>query len=344
LPKARPLGDNPPRHGGVSGMAAISVKDLTKSYGGVRAVDGICFEVRPGEIFGLLGPNGAGKTTTIECLEGLRVPDGGAIRVLGRDPRRDRYELHERIGVQLQATALHDRIRVGEALRLFAGLYRRRGPWGRRWAQLLEPLGLADKLRQYYHSLSGGQKQRLHIALALVHGPELVFLDELTTGLDPQARRAVWAFLEEIRDRGTTIFLTTHYMEEAERLCDRVAVMDRGRILALGSPAELIARLGGESRIVFRLLPTSPADTDAGRLDAKPKAPPAGLEGMPHVRRVRLEEKDGRIVIYSTKSSATLAALIREAEARGWDLRDLHVQRATLEDVFLALTGRELRE
>ena len=339
-------------------MAAISVKDLVKNYGPIRAVDGISFEVRSGEIFGLLGPNGAGKTTTIECLEGLRVPDGGAIRVLGLDPRRDRYELHQRIGVQLQSTALHDRIRVGEALRLFASLYRRRGPWGRRWERLLEPLGLADKWKQYYHSLSGGQKQRLHIALALVHGPELVFLDELTTGLDPQARRAVWDFIESIRERGTTVFLTTHYMEEAERLCDRVAILERGRILTLGRPHELIARFGGESRIVFRLLRAGPQPELEGEREGEAEAevevetetekkegaePLSCLEGLPHVRRVR-READGRVVLYSTKSSATLAALIREAESRGWDLEELHVQRATLEDVFLALTGRELRE
>ncbi len=323
-------------------MAAISVKDLVKRYGPIRAVDGVSFEVRPGEIFGLLGPNGAGKTTTIECLEGLRVPDGGAIRVLGLDPRRDRYELHQRIGVQLQSTALPDRIRVGEALKLFASLYRRRGPWGRRWEGLLEPLGLADKLRRYYHSLSGGQKQRLHIALALVHGPDLVFLDELTTGLDPQARRAVWDFIQTIRGRGTTVFLTTHYMEEAERLCDRVAVLDRGKILALGSPQELIARFGGESRIVFRPLRQRPPSGSGSAPEPGERGGAARWEGLPYVRRVRLEA-DGRVVLYSTKSSATLAALIREAESRGWDLEELHVQRATLEDVFLALTGRELR-
>jgi ABC-2 type transport system ATP-binding protein len=222
-------------------MKAISVEDLIKDYPGIRAVDGICFEVERGEIFGMVGPNGAGKTT-IDCVEGLRKPDGGIIQVLGLDPQRDGYELRERIGVQLQATALYDRIRVREALRLFASFYRVKSPWADDWAKLVEPLGLADKMDSYYHSLSGGQKQRLHIALALVHDPEIVFLDELTTGLDPQARRAMWDLIRSIREKGKTIFLTTHYMEEAERLCDKVAIIDQGRIIALDSPSGLLAR------------------------------------------------------------------------------------------------------
>ncbi len=309
-------------------MEAISVEGLVKTYPSVRAVDGVSFAVERGEIFGLLGPNGAGKTTTIECIEGLRRPDRGTIRVLGLDPQRDRYQLYEQIGVQLQATALYDRIKVYEALRLFASFYRRRGPWGPRWERLVEPLGLMDKLRTYYNALSGGQKQRLHIALALVHDPQIVFLDELTTGLDPQGRRAVWAFIKDLRERGVTILLSTHYMEEAELLCDRVAIMDRGQILAQGSPAELIARLGGENRILF-----TPALNET--LD---RACLGSLSGVTHVDRL-----GERVVLYSSKSSATLLELIKQAEERGWSLHDLHVQRATLEDVFLTLTGRELR-
>jgi len=308
-------------------MKAICVEGLIKDYPGVRAVDGISFEVEEGEIFGMVGPNGAGKTTTIECIEGLRVPDGGTIRVLGLDPQRDGYKLRERIGVQLQATALYDRIRVREALALFAGFYRKRSPWAANWKELVEPLGLADKLDSYYHTLSGGQKQRLHIALALVHDPEIIFLDELTTGLDPQARRAMWELIKEIRDQGKTVFLTTHYMEEAERLCDRVAILDRGKIIALDSPTGLIAHLGGENRILFTL---------EGKVEAE------RFKKLPHVSRV--ERIDGKIVLYSSKSSATLLELIKEAESNGWSLQDLHVQRATLEDVFLTLTGRELRE
>ncbi len=308
-------------------MKAISVAGLIKNYGGLRAIDGISFEVEPGEIFGMVGPNGAGKTTTIECIEGLRRPDGGTIRVLGLDPQRDGYELRERIGVQLQATALYERIRVCEALQLFASFYRKRHGWGQNWEELVEPLGLADKLNSYYHALSGGQKQRLHIALALVHDPKIVFLDELTTGLDPQARRAMWALIKKIRAQGKTIFLTTHYMEEAEQLCDRVAILDRGKILALDSPSGLIASLGGENRILFTL--EGPADVDS-------------FQRLPHVSRV--ERIDGKIILYSSKSSVVLLELIKRAESNAWSLQDLHVQRATLEDVFLTLTGRALRE
>jgi len=308
-------------------MNAISVEGLIKHYAGLRAVDRISFEVEPGEIFGMLGPNGAGKTTTIECIEGLRVPDGGTIRVLGLDPGRQGDELRERTGVQLQSTALYDRIRVREALRLFASFYGKRSPWADDWEKLIEPLGLADKMDSSYYSLSGGQKQRLHIALALVHDPEIVFLDELTTGLDPQARRAMWQLLKEIRDQGKTIFLTTHYMEEAEQLCDRVAILDHGRILALDSPQALIACLGGENRILFTI---------------EDLADVACFQEIPYISRV--ERIDGQVALYSSQSSKVLLELIKRAEANGWSLRDVHVQRATLEDVFLSLTGRALRE
>ena len=310
-------------------MKAIHAEDLIKDYPGLRAVDGVSFDVERGEIFGLLGPNGAGKTTTIECLEGLRAPSGGTLRVAGLDPQRQRYALREVIGVQLQTTALYERMRVREALELFASFYRNGSPYADDWEELVGPLGLSDKMDSYYVSLSGGQKQRLHIALAIIHDPEIVFLDELTTGLDPQARRAMWELIQRIRDQGTTIFLTTHYMEEAEVLCDRVAILDHGKILALDTPEALIAQVGGKTRIHITL-----------------KDPEAmtGLDDIPDVHHV--EQLDGRAVLYSEPESVTsaLRALLRHADARGWRLRDLHVERATLEDVFLAVTGREMRE
>jgi len=228
-------------------MNVVVLDNLLKSYGDLRAVDGVSFEVRRGEVFGMVGPNGAGKTTTIECLEGLRHPSEGSARVLDLDPQRDGYELRERIGVQLQQSSLPDRLRVREVLDLFAAFYRH--PLD--WRPILDDLGLGDKASAPFAKLSGGQKQRLFIALALVNDPEIVFLDELTTGLDPQARRAMWDLVKRIRDRGKTVFLTTHYMEEAEELCDRVAVMDRGRIVALDTPQNLIASLEAENRITF---------------------------------------------------------------------------------------------
>ncbi len=310
-------------------MKAIYVEDLIKDYPGLRAVDGVSFDVDRGEIFGMLGPNGAGKTTTIECLEGLRAPSDGRLRVLGLDPATQRYELREQIGVQLQTTALYERMRVREALELFASFYRHGSPYADDWEALVGPLGLSDKMDSYYANLSGGQKQRLHIALAIIHDPEIVFLDELTTGLDPQARRAMWELIERIREQGTTVFLTTHYMEEAEVLCDRVAILDHGKILALDAPETLVAQVGGDTRVFITL-------TD-------PKAL-TGLEEIADVRRV--EHLDGRAVLYSEPDSVTsvLRQLLRQADKNGWRLRDLHVERSSLEDVFLALTGREMRE
>ena len=310
-------------------MKAIHVEDLIKDYPGLRAVDGVSFDVERGEIFGLLGPNGAGKTTTIECLEGLRAPSDGTLSVLGLDPQRQRYALREMIGVQLQTTALYERMRVREALELFASFYRNGSPYADDWESLVGPLGLSDKMDSYYVGLSGGQKQRLHIALAIIHDPEIVFLDELTTGLDPQARRAMWELIQRIRDQGTTIFLTTHYMEEAEVLCDRVAILDHGTILALDTPEALIAQVGGETRIFLTL-------KDPGAIP--------GLNDIADIHHV--EHLDGRAVVYSEPASVTsvLRQLLRRADENGWRLRDLHVERATLEDVFLALTGREMRE
>src|ERR1700719_4206849 len=219
--------------------AVIQVSKVCKTYGATVAVDEVSFEVQDGEIFGLIGPNGAGKTTTMECIEGLRTPDSGTISVLGLDPFRQVYKLQERIGVQLQQAQLQKRIKVWEAVDLWASLYRKNAVDGER---LLEQLGLSDKRNAWFMNLSGGQKQRLFIALALINDPEVVFLDELTTGLDPQARRAIWELVRGIRERGKTVFLTTHLMEEAERLCDRVAIIEYGKIIDIGSPEELVGR------------------------------------------------------------------------------------------------------
>src|SRR5688500_2671046 len=226
----------------------IRVSGVRKTYRSVVAVDDVSFEVRDGEIFGLIGPNGAGKTTTMECVEGLRTPDRGEISVLGLDPVRDLYTLRNRMGVQLQEAHLQKRIKVWEAVHLWASLYRKPPSDGDR---ILEQLGLVDKRNAWFMRLSGGQKQRLFIALALINDPEVVFLDELTTGLDPQARRAIWDLVRGIRDRGKTVLLTTHLMEEAERLCDRVAIIDHGRIVDLGTPGELVVRHCAERTVIL---------------------------------------------------------------------------------------------
>lgn len=299
-----------------------TVKNLVKQYPGVRAVDGVSFDVHRGEIFGMVGPNGAGKTTTIECLEGLRGPDGGSIQVLGLDPLRDRYRLHERIGIQLQTAALPDRLRVWEALDLFAAFYRH----SLAWKPLLEQLGLAEKKDAYFAKLSGGQKQRVLIALALVNDPDLVFLDELSTGLDPQARRAMWDEVRSIRERGKTVFLTTHFMEEAERLCDRVAIVDHGQIVALDTPQALIDSLGAENRVVFEV---------QAQFDDEP------LRAVPGV--VRVEQIGERVVVYG-RGEGLVGAVVGTLEGRGVRFENLHTEQPTLEDVFLALTGKEIRE
>src|SRR5215208_5086993 len=226
----------------------VQVVGFRKTYRSTVAVDDVSFEVYDGEIFGLIGPNGAGKTTTMECVQGLRTPDRGTIAVLGLDPFRDVYELQDRIGAQLQQAQLQKRIKVWEAVHLWAALYRKQTADGDR---LLEQLGLADKRNAWFMNLSGGQKQRLFIALALINDPEVVFLDELTTGLDPQARRAIWELVRGIRDRGKTVFLTTHLMEEAERLCDRVAIIEHGRVIEMGAPAQLVAKHCPERRVVL---------------------------------------------------------------------------------------------
>ena len=296
--------------------AAIEVAGLRKSYGRLAAVDGISFEVGRGEIFGMVGPNGAGKTTTIECLEGLRGADGGTIRVLGLEPRADGAELRERIGVQLQQSALPDDIKVWEALDLFASYYRKAVPW----QPLLERLGIAGKRNSRFEKLSGGMKQRLFIALALVNDPELVFLDELTTGLDPHARRSMWDLVRGIRDRGKTVFLTTHFMEEAEQLCDRVLVMDRGRVVAMDSPANLVRGLGAETTLLFV------ADRDFD---------PAPLTSLPGVTRV---EKNGERYQVSGTGERLICIVVNALDEAGVRFRDVHTEQPDLEDVFLALT------
>ncbi len=302
----------------------IAVEALEKSYGSVRAVDAISFEVAAGEIFGVVGPNGAGKTTTIECLEGLRAPDGGQVRVLGLDPRRDGAALRQRIGAQLQESALPARLRVGEAMRLFASFYAR----PLKPEVVLEGLGLADRENVAYANLSGGQKQRLSIALALVGDPQLVFLDELTSGLDPQARHATWDLVRDVRAEGKTVFLTTHYMEEAEQLCDRVMIIDAGRIVALDTPAALVRTLGTEQQIAFG------AD---GIGDDVIRA----LRAIPGVEHV--EQSAERVVVYG-QSDRLLAPLLEVLQDAHLSFHDLQTEQPNLEDVFLALTGREMRD
>ena len=300
---------------------AIHVAGLRKTYGRTVAVDHVAFDVQPGEIFGLIGPNGAGKTTTLECVEGLRRPDQGTISVLGLDPVRDMYALQERTGVQLQAAQLQKRIKVGEAVALWASLYRRAVDAGR----LIEQLGLSEKRDAWFMTLSGGQKQRLFIALALVNDPELVFLDELTTGLDPQARRAIWDLVRDIRARGKTVFLTTHLMEEAERLCDRVAIIDHGRIVDVGTPAELVRRHCPE-----RTVSVTTDDPEAERWFAR-------IDG------VRVERHGAEVVLHGHGERLLTAVVDCLAEHR-IHITDFRTQVPTLEDVFLRVTGHALRD
>jgi ABC-2 type transport system ATP-binding protein len=296
----------------------IEVQNLRKTYGSTVAVNDISLEVAEGEIFGLLGPNGAGKTTTVECLQGLRHPDSGTIRVLGLDPRHEAQALRRRIGSQLQESALPDRVKVWEALDLFASVT----PNALDWRILLEQWGLAEKRKASFSSLSGGQRQRLFVALALVNSPEVVFLDEMTTGLDPAARHVAWDLIWAIRDRGTTVMLVTHFMEEAERLCDRVAIMDRGRIVAADTPQGLITKHASEVRVIFT---TEYTDLP-------------WLAGIPNVKKVtrrgpRLEvEGNGPVLVQ------VAAALVEH----GMTPSDLRVEQPTLEDVFLKLTGTVL--
>ena len=303
----------------------ITVEGLRKCYGSVKAVDNVTFQVRKNEIFGMVGPNGSGKTTTIECIEGLRHPDEGKLSVLGLDPHREAYELRERTGVQLQSSNLPNRMRVEEALNLFSSFYRRAVDW----RPLLEDLGLADKHRALYSQLSGGQKQRLFVALALINRPEIVFLDELTTGLDPQARHATWDLVREIQGRGATVFLTTHYMEEAERLCNRVAILDHGRIIALDTPENLVGQLGMGTRIIFQVNKQDNAAFQPARIGA--------IDG---VRRV--EQQGEEVAVYG-HGDGLISAVILALETAGVPVHNLRTEQANLEDAFLALTGHAIR-
>jgi len=301
--------------------AVIEVHNICKSYGDTVAVDDVSFTVERGEIFGILGPNGAGKTTTVECIEGLRNPDRGTISVLGLDPRRDRAELRQRVGVQLQESQLPDQLRVGEALELYSSFYRTPADW----VALMDSLGLAGKRSTRFGKLSGGQKQRLSIALALVGSPEVAVLDELTTGLDPQARRDTWAMIEGVRDRGVTILLVTHFMEEAERLCDRVALIDSGKIVAMDTPAALAAAVAdAEVRIRFRPSP----QLDDGL-----------LTGLPEVTGVARRSDFVHVTGIGNVVAAVTSVLARNQIVA----EQLRVDQASLEDAFVALTRRDAK-
>jgi ABC-2 type transport system ATP-binding protein len=297
--------------------AVIDVQHLHKTYRDTVAVADVSFTVHEGEIFGILGPNGAGKTTTVECVEGLREPDRGQISVLGLDPQRDRAALTQRLGVQLQQSRLPDQLRVNEALELFSSFY----PDPADWRELMEVLGITAKASTPFRKLSGGQQQRLSIALALVGNPRVAVLDELTTGLDPQARRDTWDLIEGVRERGVTIVLVTHFMEEAERLCDRVALIDAGRVVALDTPAALAQRVETEQRIQFR--PSAPVDDWM-------------LETLPEVTSV-LHKGDAVVV---TGTNAALNAVISVLARNQIVAEQLRVEQASLEDAFLALTGK----
>ena len=303
--------------------SVIQVSGFRKTYRSTVAVDDVSFEVYDGEIFGLIGPNGAGKTTTMECVQGLRTPDHGTISVLGLDPFRDIYALQDRIGAQLQEAQLQKRIKVWEAAHLWASLYRRPVSHGDR---LLEQLGLADKRDAWFMTLSGGQKQRLFIALALINDPELVFLDELTTGLDPQSRRTIWELVRDIRRRGKTVFLTTHLMEEAERLCDRVAIIYHGRIVDIDSPELLVRRHCPERSVV--LATDAP---DAARI----------FGAMPQVSAVSAE--NGRLTIHG-RGDDLVTEVIRSLSDHRIHVTDFRTVLPTLEDVFLRVTGHSIRD
>ncbi len=304
-------------------VPVIQVSGIRKTYGRTVAVDEVSFEVNDGEIFGLIGPNGAGKTTTMECIEGIRKPDRGSISVLGLDPFRQVYKLQERIGVQLQQAQLQKRIKVWEAVDLWASLYRKKSIDGER---LLEQLGLIDKRDAWFMNLSGGQKQRLFIALALINDPEVVFLDELTTGLDPQARRAIWELVRGIRERGKTVFLTTHLMEEAERLCDRVAIIEHGRIIDIDTPQRLVDRHCPERIVVL--------DTDDPTAEERFRA-------IPRIESVVRSDLQFTIRGRGEDFVTEVIHCLSENRIRVTDFRMIV---PNLEDVFLKLTGHSIRD
>ena len=300
-------------------MNVIEVTNLVKRYGSHTAVDGVSFSVEEGEILAILGPNGAGKTTTVESISGLRTPDSGSISVLGLDPQRDRDALRGVVGVQLQESELPEQLRVGEALDLYASFY----PNPRDKEQLLKDLGLAEKRKTEFGKLSGGQKQRLSVALALIGNPKIAILDELTTGLDPQARRDTWQLIENVRDGGVTVILVTHFMEEAERLADRIAVIDAGKVVALDTPAAIVSRVDTGQQISFR--PSAPIDDGL-------------LTGLPEVSSVN---RNGSTVVVA--GSGNLVQAVMTVLARHQIVaNELRIDQADLDDAFVALTGRKL--
>jgi ABC-2 type transport system ATP-binding protein len=301
----------------------LQVENLVKRYGDLEAVRGVSFSVEEGEVFGLLGPNGAGKTSTIEVLEGLRVADGGRVSVCGFDPLKNPTELKHEIGAALQSTSLPDKLRVSEALRLFASFYKR----GRKSEELLKRFGLEEKRNAFYSQLSGGQKQRLALALALVNDPKVLFLDEPTAGLDPQVRREIYDIIEELKREKKTIVLTTHYIEEAERLCDRVAIVDHGKVIVQGTPRELKQASANTSRVEVRL--AKPASN--GTLKS--------LDGVVDAR-----ELGGAYVLHCQRTAPAIVALVKHLEADGNELVSLEIATPSLEDVFIELTGRRLRD
>ncbi|MCL4498863.1 MAG: ABC transporter ATP-binding protein [Chloroflexi bacterium] len=303
-------------------MSLIEVSDLRKTYGDLRAVDGVSFNVEEGEIFGILGPNGAGKTTTMEMVEALRPIDEGTVTIAGLDVKKNTKKVKQVIGVQLQSTSLFEYLTVAEMVSLFASFYNRKVDI----AEILEEVSLTDKAGAFIPSLSGGQKQRVSVALALVNDPKVVFLDEPTTGLDPQARRHLWDVVEMTRKKGKAVVLTTHDMEEAETLCDRLAIMDHGKIIDIGSPRELIEKVAGDSTIEF-----SAESLPVEQVKALPAA--SGLKST-----------DSRHLLFSTNPHETLVGLVTLAKDAGFTIGELQVRGGTLEDVFISLTGRSLRD
>jgi ABC-2 type transport system ATP-binding protein len=295
----------------------IAAEGLAKRYGGLQAVADVSFEVRRGEIFGLLGPNGAGKTTSVECVQGLRTPDAGRVDVLGLDPRTQASALRQRIGAQLQESSLPQRLRVGEALALFSSFQ----PAGPPWRSVMRDWGLEAKEKTAFGNLSGGQRQRLLVALALVNDPEVVFLDEMTTGLDPAARRSTWELIERVRSEGTTVVLVTHFMDEAERLCDRLAVIVRGRVVATGTPADLVTAHSNEVTVTF----------------AAPGIDVTFLEALPEVHRVQV--RAGRVAVHGGPTAPPHVG--KALVDRGIVPADMDVKRASLEDVYMRLVGTE---
>jgi ABC-2 type transport system ATP-binding protein len=305
----------------MSQEAAIQVENLHKNYGSFTAVQDISFLVNHREIFGIVGPNGAGKTTTIECLEGLRRPDKGTVLVLGLDPQKSRRALHERIGVQLQESHIASQIKVWEVLDLYTSFYEKAVDY----EELMAKLNLSPSRSTFYSRLSGGQKQRLFIAMSLINDPEIVFFDELTTGLDPQARRVIWDLVREVNESGKTVVLTTHFMEEAERLCDRVLIMDHGKIVALDTPENLVKNLGAEHKVIFSV---------KGKFQTKGFADLGTVENIDIFRdKVTISGKDQRLL-------ADVVNLLAEKNVRYYDLQ---TQQPNLEDVFIRLTGKEIR-